>query len=145
MSEQRIKGQETEVLLIQGGIPVATITDVRSFEMSVQLEILKEGYLGETTDRRDSVYRGVRGKIELHFENQDILALMRSLVDRARRRVALGDSQVNIKTTLNFPNGDRPLVLITKAEFGEIPMSFGSRADYGTVSLDFEAEDFTVL
>ena len=64
-----------------------TITDVKSFDMTWLLEIIKQGYLRETTERRDEVYHGVKGKLSFNFENQQILALARSIIDRARTRV----------------------------------------------------------
>lgn len=138
MAQQRIKGQEVEVRLIVNNRLKDTITDVRSFEVAMQLEILKEGYLGETTDRRDEVFRGVRGRMELHFENQDILTLAQQIVDRARRRQP--GTQINVKAALAFPSGVRKIVLIENCFFGEIPISAGSRSDFLTVSLEFEAE-----
>jgi len=143
MSEQRIKGQEVEVRIVRGGEELTSITDVRSFEMAAQLEILSEGYLGETTDRKDEIYRGFRGSMELNFENGEILQLMRSVIDRARRREA--GLQINIRATLNFPNGDTQSILLRDCFFGEIPVSFGSRGDYGTCSLTFEGSDYSLL
>lgn len=140
---QRIKGQETEAIIVLNGTPQDTITDIRSHEFAFQLEILREGYLGETTDRRDSIFRGIRGRMELHIENEDIFDLIKALVDKARRREA--GTKVNIKTTLNFPNGDRPRVLIPNVEFGEVPINFGSRSDYGTVTLEYEASEAQVI
>ena len=58
---QRIKGQEVTVRFVQDGQVKAELNDIRSFEVGMQLEVLKEGYLGEFTDRRDDVYRGVTG------------------------------------------------------------------------------------
>ena len=143
MAEQRIKGKEVEVRIERGGEELTSITDVRSFEMAAQLEILSEGYLGETTDRKDEIYRGYRGSMELNFENGEILDLMRTVVDRARRREA--GLQVNIRATLNFPSGENKIILLMDCFFGEIPLSFGSRGDYGTVSLTFEGSDFRLL
>jgi len=143
VADQRIKGQEVEVLLVVNGKVQSTITDVRSFEVAAQLEILREGYLGETVDRRDEIYRGVRGRMELHYENKDIFDLIQTFVNRARR--AEPGTKVNIKATLNFPNGQRPRVLIQDAYFGEVPLSFGSRSDYGTMSLEFESSNFKAL
>lgn len=140
---QRLKGQETEVILVVNGNPQATITDVRSFEIAAKTEVLEEGYLGETTDRYDEIFKGTRGRIELHIENEDILALFAEIIDRARRRTP--GTQINIKTTLNFPNGDRPLVMVNDAFFGELPLNFASRSDYGTVTLDFQASDVTFI
>lgn len=143
MADQRIKGQEVELLLVEDNVPLTSISDVRSFEMAAQLEILKEGYLGETTDRRDSVYRGYRGRMEVHFENRDVLDFMRRLIDKARRRTP--GVQVNCKVTLAFPGSDRVRMLLRDMSFGEIPLAFGSRADYGTISLDFEGQDYNQI
>lgn len=140
---QRIKGQEVEVLMVVDGEPQDTITDVRSFEVEVQLELLREGYLGETTDRRDEIFRGVRGRMTLHVENQSFFDFMRSVVDRARRREP--GTRINVKATLNFPNGDRPRVQMNDVFFGAQPLAFGSRSDYGELTLDFEGSDFEVI
>lgn len=143
MSDQRIKGQEVEVLISVGNVPQTTITDIRSFELTFQLEKKSEGYLGETSNRKDEVFNGIQGKIELHYENEDVLNLVKAIVDRAQRRTP--GTKINIKATLNFPNGDRPRILLSDVSFGEIPMSFGSRTDYGTMSLDFEGTEYTVI
>jgi hypothetical protein len=140
---QRIKGQEVEVLLVANGTPLLNITTVRSFEFEFQLETKKEGYLGETTDRRDSIYMGVSGQLELHFETKDVFDLVQTIVNKARRRTP-GD-QINIKAALNFPNGQRVRVMIADAEFGGIPFSFGGRTEYGSVRLTFEAAEATTL
>lgn len=136
---QRIKGQEVEAILIVDGTPQTTITDIKSCEISFQLDILSEGYLGETTDRKDSVFKGVRGSMELHFENADVFKLFKAVVDKARRRTP--GTKINLKGTFNFPNGDRPRLVMPDVEFGAIPISFGSRADYGSVKLEFEASE----
>jgi hypothetical protein len=139
MADQRIKGQEVQVLITSGGAPQSTITDIRSFEVGFQTEILREGYLGETTDRRDEVFRGVRGRIEFHFENQDVLRLIQSILDRAQRREP--GLVINVKATLNFPNGQNPKVVINNVFFGEQPINFAGRTEYGTFGLEFEAEN----
>lgn len=144
MPAQRIKGQEVELLLVENNVPLSTINDVKSFEMTAQLEILKEGYLGETTDRRDTVYRGYHGKMELHFENRDILDFIRRIIDKARRRTP--GARINVKATFVFPEGgDRVRVLLKDLSFGEAPINFPGRADFGTISLDFEGEDFNLI
>lgn len=130
-------------MLIVDGVVQETITDVRSFEVAAKLEIKEEGYLGEATNRYDEIFNGVRGRMELHLDNKDIFDFLTSVIDRAKRREA--GTQVNVKATLNFPNGDRPRVMINNAFFGEVPLNFASRGDYGTVGLEFQAEDLSVL
>jgi len=143
MSNPRIKGQEVELIFVEDNSPLPTMVDVRSFEMAAQLDILKEGYLGETTDRRDSVYRGYRGRMEIHMENRQVLDFTRRLVDKARRRTP--GTRVNCKATLNYPGGDRVRIILKDLSFGEVPLAFGSRTDYGTISLDFEGEDYQLI
>ena len=143
MASQRLKGQEVEVLLVVDGKVQETTTDVRSFEVAAKTELKEEGYLGEKTNRYDDIFNGVRGSIEFHYENKDVFNVMKAIIDRSKRRTP--GSQVNIKATLNFPGGDRPKILISDAFFGEIPFSFGSRSDYGTMRLEFSASDVSVL
>lgn len=140
---QRIKGQEVEILLVVNGEPQAALFDIRSFELAFQNEILTEGYIGETTDRRDSIFKGVSGRFEAHVETEQFLAFYTAVTNKARRRTP--GTQINIKVTLNFPNGDRPRILIPDVEFGELPLNFGSRSDYGTVSINFESSEASVL
>jgi hypothetical protein len=140
---QRIKGQEVEMLLVVNGVAQTTTTDVRSLEIAPKLEMLEEGYLGETTDRYDEIYKGIRGTVELHFENADVFAFFQSVVDRARRRTP--GTTINFKAALNFPNGNRPVVMISDCYFGEFPINFGSRQDYGSIKMEFQASDYAVL
>lgn len=141
---QRIKGQEVQVIFVENNSPLTNIVDARSVEMEAQLEIMSEGYLGETTNRRDSVYRGFSGRVELHFENRDVIDLVRRLIDKARRRTA--GTRINMQMTMVFPDGgDRVRVLLKNLEFGAIPLGFGSRSEYGTITLPFEGEDYAVI
>jgi len=143
MSDQRIKGQETEVLIVSKGQALDSITDVRSFEVTVKTDIIEQGYLGEKTNRYDEIFNGVSGRMDLHFENQSIFDLFADVVNRAKRKEP--DTRINIKTTLNYPNGQRPRVQINDCFFGSFPISFGSRADYGSVTVEFAASDFRVI
>jgi len=143
MSQPRIKGQEVELIFVEDNNPLPTMIDVKSFEMTAQLEVLKEGYLGETTDRRDSVYRGFAGKMEIHMENRQVLDFMRRLIDKARRRVP--GVRINCKATLNYPGGDTARVVLNNLSFGEVPLNFAGRTDYGTISLAFEGEDYQLI
>lgn len=141
---QRIKGQETEIILIVNSQPQFNITTIKNFDFSWDLETTDEGYMGETTNRKDSIYKGVSGKIGLHIENQDILKFAAAIIDKARRRTP--GTRINIKTALNFPNGQRPKIIIPDAEFGQLPFSFPDRASYLDVTVNYAAaEAFTIL
>ena len=140
---QRIKGQETELVVIVDGKPQRTLVDIREFEIEWQLEKKSEGYLGETTNRKDSIFMGVAGSFSMHLENEGIFDFISKVIDRARDRTA--GTKINIKTTLRFPNGDRPKIIIPDAEFGAIPLNAGGRAEYLGVKLDFEASEASVI
>lgn len=143
MASQRVKGQEVEIVTLLNGEPQNSLTFARSIEFAFKTDILQEGYLGETTDRYDSVFRGVRGRVEFHFNNFGPFALVEALVNKARRREA--GTRVNIKSTLNFPSGSRARILFRDVEFGELPFNFGSRSDYGTFQIEWGAQDGQVL
>jgi hypothetical protein len=140
---QRIKGQEVEIVVLVNGEPRDNLTTARSISINFKTEMLQEGYLGETTDRYDTIFKGVGGQIEFHFDTPEIFNVIRAIVAKSRRRTP--SDQINIKATLNFPNGQRARVVIRDAEFGELPVSFGSRSDYGTFSLDYGASEAQVL
>jgi hypothetical protein len=143
MADQRIKGQEVEVILVVNNVPQATITDVKNFEATLKFEKKQEGYLGETSDRYDEVFMGIDGGAEFHFENQDLFTLFQSISDRARRRQP--GTQVNVKATLSFPNGQRKRAIFPNVFFGNIPITFGGRTEYGNFKLDFSGSDYQTL
>ena len=140
---QYIKGQEVEVIAVLDGVPQTDVFLIRSFEFTFQQSISSEGYLGETTNRKDSIFNGISGMFDAHIENAKALSLYLALVDKARRRTP--GTILNVKATLNFPNGDRPRVLIPNVECGDLPVKFGSRSDYGSVSIPFEASTASVI
>lgn len=140
---QRIRGQEVEVLLVVDGVPKTNMTNIKNFEVTLETEIMSEGYLGEPTERKDSIFKGVSGRMDMHFDNQEVLRVYQAIVDKARRRTP--GTKFNIKATLNFPNGQRPRVVIPDVEFGQLPLNFGARGDYGSATLDFAASDLSII
>ena len=139
MGNNRIKGEDSELQLVLNGKRQSQFGDIRSCEITYLLELKKEGYLGETTERKDEIFNGTKGRIEMHFSSKAVFTFFQAIVDRAQRRAP--GTQVNIKTTLNFPNGDRPRIFIRDLYFGEIPVNFPNRADYGTMTLDWESSN----
>jgi hypothetical protein len=135
---QRIKGQDNELVLLTDGVPTENLM-ARSTELRWKLEILQEGYLGETTDRYDTIFKGIGGRMELHFDSPAMFELVERVVDKARRRTP--GTRFNLKSTLNFPSGRRGRLVVPDLEWGEIPMAFGSRSDFGTITLEFAASE----
>jgi len=140
---QRIKGQEVELLVVVNGVPQTNLTDIRSFDVTPSFEIKEEEYLGETSKRFDEIFNGVSFSMELHFEDTGILDFMQTIKDRAQQR--LPGTTINVKATLNFPNGQRPRIILKDCYFGDTPIGFGSRGDYGTFKIDGKCTDIQVL
>lgn len=143
MTQSRIRGEDVEVMLVAGGQQQDLITDIKSLEITLDLQVLSEGFLGETTMRKDDIFNGVSGRIEMHFSDIAVFKLLGNIVNRARRRMP--GFTVNIKGTFRFPNGQVARCILPNVKFGQVPISFGDRAAYGSITLPFENEDLTVL
>jgi len=121
----------------------STISDIHTSDWVAELRILEEEYLGETAKRYDEIFDGFSGKIEAHLENEDVFNFLAQIVDRARRRTA--GVAINIKTTFNFPNGDRARIILKNAFFGSVPFATPSRSAYVNTSFDFKGSDYSVI
>jgi hypothetical protein len=139
----RCKGQEVELILMVDGSPMQNFSFIRSTEMTWKTELIQEGYLNETTDRYDTIFKGIGGKAQMHFDSPDFLNLVRWVVEKAQNRVP--GTRFNIKQTINFPSGRRARVLVPEISFGPMPMDFSSRAAYGGFSVDYGASNAYAL
>lgn len=138
---QRIKGQEITVSFTSpGGVEDQAFAAVQTLEVELQLEILTEGYLGETSDRRDDIFKGARGRAELHMEGSAALRFVQRVKDRAQRRAA-ASGQFNLLATLNFPNGETPRVLLEDLFWGGVPLNIGGRNEFVKLTLEFECSE----
>ena len=139
MPSYRVRGQEVSVQVVQNGKIVAELTDVKSFDVEFQMDVMKEGYLGEFTDRRDDMFKGISGKIEFHIENNAPFDFINAIVQRSQSRVK--GTQFNVQSTINLPNGQVKRLLVNDIFFSSIPVNVGSRSDYVTYSLPYEAAE----
>lgn len=141
---QRVKGQEVRIIFTSPAGQETSLSDITSFEVEPQLEILSEGYLGETTERKDDIFKGARGRAEIHLESQDYFRFVQRVIDRSQRR-APSDGRFNVLATLSFPNGERPRVLLEDVFFGPPPMNVSSREDYVSATVEFECSNVRYL
>lgn len=142
MSSQRIKGQEVSLIITSSGDLEAELTDIKSCEFTPQFEIKEEGYLGETTNRTDEVYNGVKGSITMHIHSGDAFDFIQKVKDRAQRKTP--DVQFNIGGIFVFPNGEIRTISVPDAHFGAVPISTNDRGDYTELKYEFAADDFSV-
>lgn len=136
---QRIKGQEVRVTMVAptGTVEAIGSGGVSSFELEFKTEILSEGYLGETTERKDDIFKGVSGRMEIHLDRQSYFRFVQAVLDRSQRRSA-AEARFNVLTSLTFPNGERPRVLLEDIFFGPLPVNVGGRDEYVTATVEFE-------
>ena len=140
----RMKGQETAINIVSttNGLETA-FSDVKSFELKFEREILSEGYLGQTTEQKDDIFKGVSGSIEFHERTADVMSLIERINAVSKRR--LPGEQIQVVTTLRFPVGGSRRIVIANCKFGEIPITIGGRQDFVSFKLDFAADDARIL
>jgi hypothetical protein len=136
---QRIKGQEVSLSFVGPSGSEDGLADVLNFEAELQMEILREGYLGETVDRRDDIYRGVSGRCELHLESGAYFRFTQRVQDRAERRTP-ADGQFLAMASFQFPNGERVRLSFENIFFDALPIRAPERAGYVTVTVAWECE-----
>lgn len=137
MAGKRIKGQETVISVSGPQGNVGAIEAVQSAEFEHEIDILSEGYLGETAERKDEIFMGISGKLELHLPRRDYLAFVDQVIGRAQRRLP-ANLVFNITTTLTFPDGTIARVLYRDVAFGTSPLSIGGRSEYVSSTIAFE-------
>jgi len=140
----RIKGQEVEVTILQDGQLVLNNTAaIESNSMSAQLEILSEGFLGETTNRKDNIFNGWAGDVSMQFSGPQVFTMVQGFIDQATRRV-LGGVGVNVKHVFKFASGRRAIVTFPDVAVGEVKIDTGGRSDYVKLSFPYEVGSSTV-
>lgn len=127
-NEKRLLGQESFINLIRDGSIDKSFKAVVNYEFTDQLEILDEGYVGETTNRKDSIYNGTDFSMEAAMKDEKELELRTALIAKARRQIGAAN-RIDISFTLAFPNGASRNVTLLDCEFGNIGWSIGGRAE----------------
>ena len=134
---QRIKGQETVLGFTNPNGDQEGLQDVLSFEWELDLEILQEGYLGETADRYDEIYHGVSGQCEIHMETADYFRFQEIVQDRAERRAA-ASGVFTATSTFTFPSATRARITFEDIFFGAMPTRTPSRSEYVSATIQWK-------
>ena len=144
MANERIKGQETAISITVGGALQTSIDTIQSAELEFELDLLEEGYLGETSDRVDSVFKLMKVSITMHVTSEDYLSLADAIVARAQRRVG-GAPQIDLIGTFVFPNGDLPSIVVPDIYFEGIPLNIGGRDEFVELTLSGKARGYQLI
>lgn len=138
MPSQRLRGQETSILIVRDGQLEDTLTNVRNFNWEHQLEISSLGYLGMKSELKDEIVKGAKGDLELHLSSQAWFQFVQAILSRATRETP--DVVFNITSVMSFPNGETFSMTFPDIKFGAIPHSTSAREEYLTVKLEWECE-----
>lgn len=139
MADQRIKGQEVQIQLIQGGQVLAAFNAIGSFSDTQKSEKIEQGYLGETTNRHDDIFNGFDGNFNFHMENSAWTQF--AIAVRARQRRQQPDLVFNIVRSDLYPNGETFTRTYPDVKFGPLPNNIGGRGDYVEGTIDFSSDE----
>lgn len=139
MPDQRIKGQEISVRVVQAGNVINSIDSISAFNDSVALELKEEGYIGETVNRFDEILNGYGGDFEFTVHRGDWNDLVKAITDRAER--VTPDVQFNVVRVDFYPNGDTVTYTYSNVFWGPIPTSVASRGDYVKPRMEFRCSE----
>jgi len=144
MPAQRIKGQEVSIAITVDGALQTQIDTIQSAEIEFELDLLEEGYLGETSDRVDSVFKLIRVQLTGHANSQAYIELADAIAARAQRRSG-GLVRIDIVGSFAFPNGDFPSIVIPDVYFEGIPFTVGNRDEFVEFQLSGKASDYAII
>ena len=139
---QRMLGEDSIMDVRDGGKSIINAMIV-SFATEHMLELKSQGYAGDKTDQKDSVYKGEKGEAKVHILESDLLLLADRIVNRAKRELA--QFTVNITTTIKFSDGVKRRVMFVDVFFGNIPTRNTGRDQYIDVDLTWECSDYQIL
>lgn len=138
---QRALGQDTTLELLKGAGGKVKQIKVLSWTVTHSLELKSQGYVGDHTDQKDSIYKGEKGTCKLHITSDDLLTLADDLVLRAKREMP--HFEINVMSTIKFPGiGKKRRTLYSDVFFGDIPTNISGRDAYVDVDLTWECSDY---
>jgi hypothetical protein len=132
-------------MLLKSNQVLTEINAVQSFELEFMLDLISEGYLGETTDRKDDIFRGCRGRLTIHMDREGVFDFINAVVRRART-ASNEDNLIKfqILAQLDFPQGQTLNVTLPDVRFGSVPVNVGDRGSYPTMDIEFEASEYNI-
>lgn len=143
-ASQRLKGQDCVLSIQVDGSLQTRIDSIQSAEIELELELLQDGFLGETFDRLDTVYKAIRVKLDGHVNSQAYLELFDAIAGKAQRRAG-SPVRIDLMGTFMFPNGDFPSLLIPDVQFESIPMTLGGRDEHVSFELNGKASGYKLV
>lgn len=139
--DDRLKGQEVSIRVIDAGTVVAAIDSVASFNDTIALEIKEQGYLGEFVNRFTEILNGFGGDFEIHLTRADSAEIDNRIIARAKREQP--QLVFNVIRTDIYPNGNSNIITYIDCKWGEIPTTVGARGDFVKKKFQFKCSERT--
>lgn len=124
----RLKGQEVSIRIVAGGVLQASIDSVSSMDDNVKLNLLEQGFLGETANRFDESFDGFGANFEIQMTKADASQLDDAIVAKAKRETP--DVVFNMVRTDLYSDGSSNVYTYMDMHWGSIPTTISSRGDY---------------
>lgn len=141
-SDNRIRGQEVTVLFSIGDEIQQSLNDISDFSFSYMFEIMSKGYLGQKSEKKSTIFKGIKGSFNADVSSQDLFRLAESVRQKATNEAP--DTAFTITGVLSFPDGSTPAATFRDVALGEIPINAANRAEFVKVTINFECPDVEV-
>jgi len=131
----RLKGQDIEICFRVGTLNKfdTIINAIGSFNEQLMVEKLQDGFLGETADRFDDIYKGTSFDMEFQVHNAEWLVFTELIQKRARRE--LSDLVFEVIRHDHYQGNDAR-VTYTDVKWGAISTGVASRSDFVKVKIE---------
>lgn len=139
MTDQRIKGQEVSVKVIEDGVLLTSIDSISTFNDAVSLELKESGYLGEFVNRFDEILNGFGGDFEFNVTTSAWNLLVESIIARAKRERP--NVVFNVVRVDLYPNGESAIYTYRNVFWGEIPTNVAGRGEYVKPRMQFKCSE----
>lgn len=137
----RLMGRDVQLRIARGGVPLTTITAIKSLTFEVRVQTKKDGFLGESGLRIDSIFDDVGGSFTIEPEDSAGMELQKLVADKAIAR-RQGDEQVSITFRVTYPNGQVVKVTVPSVEFDAVPFNVSGRDAYAEMTFTYSAEKY---
>lgn len=138
----RIKGQETQVRIIQSGRILSTITAIESWTWTPEFDLIMSEFIGETSPRFDEIFKGSSFEVTFQPEDSAFLLLLQVLRDRAQRRTTQAGNRIDARFSFTFEGGKTPYVVLPDLKFSSAPVTAGGRDQFVNVKLSGKCSSF---
>jgi len=141
--EMRLLGREVTHRILQDKQLLKESTAIKSCSFELGTKVLSEKYLGQSGAQQDEIFEEVRGKADFHISSKELLELMQTVYNRARKRSA-NPPVISMTFRCEFPDGSLARVTIPDVKFEPIPFNSGAQDSYVDMTLNYKASSFII-